>query len=320
MKTLRRVGRGTAVAGEMDGGRPVQRRGKARMLPRSAHMRLRIGWIPAAALVAAGCGGNEGRVSIRGAFADPAQAPTSVFAVEAEREAEVKNGAFAFRGLSAGPVTLRLVHGADTLGVLALSSLPAGAVVELRGVRVDTATHLAFADGVGLTGPEAVTANGLRVTDAARIPTQVDAHGTVLAIADDRDALLLRPDDPALPDLRVVVGASVETVTPDGDPVEDLRLSPGDSLRVQGRTDQGFVVAEKLVVPRRRAVAAAPASDAGGGDEPPAARRASSRARAAAPPAPPPPPLPVRMVRELRDRIEGRGHGRGRGRGHGKKG
>ncbi|MBV9108541.1 MAG: hypothetical protein JO306_03940, partial [Gemmatimonadetes bacterium] len=74
-------------------------------------MRLRIGGIPAAVLLLAGCGGDEGHVAIRGAFADAAHAPTSVFAVEAEREAEVKNGAFAFRGLSAGPVTLRLVHG-----------------------------------------------------------------------------------------------------------------------------------------------------------------------------------------------------------------
>ena len=290
------------------------------MLPGSARMRLRIGWIPAAVLLLAGCGGDEGRVAIRGAFADAAHAPTSVFAVEAEREAEVKNGAFAFRGLSAGPVTLRLVHGADTVGILALSSLPAGAVVELRGLRVDPATHLAFADGVGLTGPEAVTANGLRVTDAARIPAQVDTRGTVLAISDDRDALLLRPDDPALADLRVVVGASVETVTPDGDPVDGVRLSRGDSLRVLGRTDQGFVVAEKLVVPRRRAVAEAPtASDDGGGDAP-AASHASSRARPAAAPAPPPPPLPVRVVRDIRNAIEGKGHGRGRGRGHGKKG
>lgn len=290
------------------------------MLPRPARMRLRIGWIPAAALFAAGCGGDEGRVAIRGAFADAAQAPTSVFAVEAEREAEVKNGAFAFRGLSAGPVTLRLVHGADTVGVLALSSLPAGAVVDLRGLRVDSATHLAFADGVGLTGPEAVTANGLRITDAARLPAQVDAHGTVLAVSDDRDALLLRPDDPALADLRVVVGASVETVTPDGDPVEGVRISRGDSLRVIGRSDQGFVVAEKLVVPRRRAVAEAPPPSDEGGGETRAPSRTSTRTHAAAAPAPPPPPLPVRVVREIRDRLEGKGHGRGRGRGHGKKG
>ena len=70
------------------------------------------------------CGGGADRVSIRGDFADSASAAALVRAVEAEREAEVKGGAFELRGLSAGPATLRLVHGADTAVTLALDNAP----------------------------------------------------------------------------------------------------------------------------------------------------------------------------------------------------
>src|SRR4051794_35778597 len=112
--------------------------------PPYGRMRLRLGVIPLAMPVLAACGGGEGRVTVRGDFADTARAPTAVFAVEAERAAEVKHGAFVLRGLFAGPATLRLVSGTDTVGVLALNSLPGGSVVDLRRLRVDAATHLAF--------------------------------------------------------------------------------------------------------------------------------------------------------------------------------
>src|SRR4051812_23642481 len=153
----------------------------------------RFGLVLISILPLAACGGDAGGVTVRGDFADTARAPTTVFAVEAEREAEVKRGAFVLRGLSAGPATLRLVRGADTVGVLALSSLAGGSVVDLRRLRVDAATHLAFPETIGLTGPDLVMVNGVRMGREARVPAEVDVPGRVLAIAPDRDALLLRP-------------------------------------------------------------------------------------------------------------------------------
>jgi hypothetical protein len=274
-------------------------------------MRLRLGAILISILpLAAACDGGEGGVTLRGDFADSARTPTTVFAVEAEREAEVRRGAFVLRGLSAGPATLRLVRGTDTVGTLALSSLPAGTSLDLRRLRVDDATHLAFPQSLAITGPDVVTLNGVRMSADARVPTEVDAHGQVLSIATQHDALLLRPDDRTLPDLRVVLGFAAQTVTPDGNPVQPARISAGDSVRVQGRTDHGFVVATRLIVPRR--VAAAPPPDE------PAAQARAPRPR-------PDGGVEVRVrvpaeVQEVLDALGGRGNGRGRGHGRGRGG
>ncbi len=280
-------------------------------------MRYALGLISMAMLPLAGCGGGQRGVTIRGDFADSARAPASVFAVEAEREAEVKHGAFVLRDLSAGPVTLRLVRGGDTVGVLALGSLPAGTSVDLQRLAVDPATHLAFPRTIGAGGAEVVMANGVRMADDGRIPAEVDTPGVVLAISPERDALLFRPDDGALPDLRVVVGLATEAATQDGDPVEIGRVARGDSLRVQGRVDHGFVVATRLIVPRRTAAAPLP-TDAAAVAEP----TGGTEARAAASPPPPSAPAvaPVRRIVEPRIGERGRGRGGGHGRGRGKKG
>ena len=256
------------------------------------------------------CGGGADRVSIRGDFADSASAAALVRAVEAEREAEVKGGAFELRGLAAGPATLRLVRGADTAVTLALDNAPAGAGVVLHGLRTDARSGRAFPRAVELTGVDLLLVNGVRMANNATLPAEVDAHGAILALTDERDAILFRPDDAALPDLRVVVGLATETVTPDGDPVDVMSLGRGDSVRVKGRADQGFVVAERLTVPRRFALDAAPPADAvasRSASEPApvaaSAPRTTPRVRAA--------PAPVRV-------LKGQGRGRGGGRGHGK--
>ena len=257
------------------------------------------------------CGGGADRVSIRGDFADSASAAALVRAVEAEREAEVKGGAFELRGLAAGPATLRLVRGADTAVTLALDNAPAGAGVVLHGLRTDARSGRAFPRAVELTGVDLLLVNGVRMANNATLPAEVDAHGAILALTDERDAILFRPDDAALPDLRVVVGLATETVTPDGDQIDVMSLGRGDSVRVKGRADQGFVVAERLTVPRRFALDAAPPADAV------ASRSASEPAPvAASAPRPPTPrvraaPAPVRV-------LKGQGRGRGGGRGHGK--
>jgi len=260
----------------------------------------------------AACRGAADRVSIRGDFADSASAPALVRAVEAEREAEVKGGAFELGGLSAGPATLRLVRGADTAGTLALDNAPAGAGVVLHGLRTDARSGRAFPRAVELTGVDLLLVNGVRMAGDDALPAEVDTHGAILALTDERDALLVRPDDAALPDLRVVVGVAAEAVTPEGAPVDLASLARGDSLRVQGHVDHGFVVAERLTVPRRLALDAAPRERVAEPTEP----RASP---APSPVAASTPPSAAPRVRALVPRVlRGHGRGRGGGRGHGR--
>lgn len=285
------------------------------------------------AAVLGGCGDGGERVSIRGGFADTAAVPTSVFAVEAGREVEVRRGTFDLRGLSAGPVTLRLVRGVDTVGSVMLQNVPAGTRLELRGLRTDTGTRRAFPRALALEGPPLLLVNGIRMAADDAVPAAVDAPGTVLSASEDGAALLVRPADAALPDLRVVTGLGTETITPDSTPVEPAALGRGDSVRVEGRPDGGFVVATRITVLRhgsgRVAEAPSPAL-AAGGDEGGKAESARGPEASSAPapvrPATSTANVPVRVPRAVRARVDrlehGRGGGRGNGggRGHGKKG
>jgi hypothetical protein len=283
------------------------------------------------ALAACGAGGE--RVSIRGDFADTAAMPTAVYAVEAQRQVEVKRGAFELGDLSAGPVTLRLVRGVDTVGTLSLQNVPAGTELELQKLQTDGDTRRAFPRSLALQGPPVLLVNGIRMGRADALPEQVDARGTVLAMSDDHAALLVRPFDAALPDMRVVVGLGTETVTPDSTAIEAGAILPTDSVRVEGRVDQGFVVASRITVlrhgdtairdARSAAFPAAPAE--GPGESDPESQSAPERAAASAPaPIPAAVRVPVRVPREIRRQIDrpgnGRGGGKGRGQGRGKKG
>jgi len=271
----------------------------------------------------AACEGGGERVSIRGSFADTALVPTAVFAVEAERQVEVKRGAFDLRDLSAGPVTLRLVRGVDTVGTVALHNVPAGTSVELTGLETDGPTGRAFPRSVSLSGPPVLLVNNLRMGGGDAVPAQVDARGVVLAASDDRAALLVRPADAAIPDLRVVMGLAAETMVPDSTPVELAGVRAGDSVRVEGRPDGGFVVATRLTVWRH--LAESTRDEAVASPEPRRVAAASPPERVREP-VPAAVRVPVSVTREIRRQIGrarpggGGARGRGNGRGHGKKG
>jgi len=215
----------------------------------------------------AACGGGDGStIGIRGDFRETGDdAPTRVLAVEAQREAEVSAGAFEFPELTAGPVTLLILSGTDTIGTMGIGNLPAGSEVALHGLRIDSETRRAFP--ATLEGAGMVIVNGLRMGPADRLPRRVDEPGTVLAISEGADAILLRPDDAGMPDLRVVVGPATAVATPDGDPVAAEAIAPGDSVRVLGESGQGLVLADTLTVPRSMALAESGDGD-GGASEP----------------------------------------------------
>ncbi len=240
------------------------------------------------ALLAACGGGDEGTggATVRGAFRPgqlPADGDTVYVRVAGDSErVPVLGGAFVLPEVGPGPATLRFVRGDDSVARMEVGELPEGASLELRGIRVDGESGLALPASVGLRGAATVMVNGLRYA-ARPLPARVTADGTVLATADAGDALVVRPADASLPDLRVVVGPLTETTTPDGDPVPVGELARGDSVRVEGSTDDGYVVASRIVAPRSLALreAGEVASGDGGGESPASAVSAGGAGGAA---------------------------------------
>lgn len=277
--------------------------------------------VPALALAA--CGGDEGAV-VEGTFA-PGLSATGVWVMESERAEPADSGGFTVQDLTPGPVSLRLLDGSDTAAVLNLAGLPPGARLRLEALRVDPESGYAFPRSVELDGGSVVTVNGVRMAPAGRVPREVDVRGAVLGWSSDVGALLLRPDDARLPDLRVVVGMATEVVGEDGGGADATTLQPGDSVRVEGRSDEGYVVASRITLPTRIAAVeleedadreqSASSDESGregggareGGDGVTAVSRIP-RGGSATPPAP-------RIVEERgRDRDESRGRARGRDR------
>jgi hypothetical protein len=247
-------------------------------------MRMRI-TIAAIALTA--CGGGADGAVVEATFA-PGLGADGVWVVESERRERADSSGFQLADLTPGPVSIRLLRGDDTAAVLNVTGLAAGATLRLQGLRVDGDSRLAFPRTVELDGADMVTVNGLRMASEGRIPRQVDVRGAVLAWSSDVGALLVRPDDAGMPDLRVVVGPSTEVVGTDGGGADRVAIRPGDSIRVEGRRDEGYVAASRITLPTRigQASADAPAGDddggGGGGDD--AVRETAPRRAAARPP------------------------------------
>ncbi|HEY0019161.1 MAG TPA: hypothetical protein VGC13_22865 [Longimicrobium sp.] len=219
----------------------------------------------AAALALAACGGGDDGAVVEGTF-HPGLAATGVWVVESERSEPADSSGFRLADLTPGPVSLRLMRGSDTAAVLNVSGLGPGMRLALQGLRVDAESGLAFPRSVELDGGPVVTVNGLRMAPAGRVPREVDARGAVLAWSSDVGALLLRPDDARLPDLRVVVGPSTQVVGTDGGGADATTLEPGDSLRVEGRFEEGYVLATRLTLPTRIGAAAGDDVEADEGD------------------------------------------------------
>lgn len=201
----------------------------------------------AAALVLA-CGGGSESIEVRGDFA-PGTPPGRVYALEARVDAEVRGGAFVLAGLATSPISLRLIQSGDTVGRIDIADLPPGSRVVLHALRTDPRSGRAFPAAVELTGADVVTVNGVRMMSPSALPAVVDAAGVVLAASSDRVALLVRPVGDPLPDLRVVVTPTTSVVTRDSAPADLSRLSPGDSIHVQGEAARGYVVATRIALP-----------------------------------------------------------------------
>lgn len=283
-------------------------------------MRMRI-VVPVLALAA--CGGGGDGAAVEATFAPELRAD-GVWVVESERREQADSSGFALEDLTPGPVSLRLLRGADTAAVLNVSGLPPGARLRLRELRVDGDSRFAFPRAVELEGAETVMVNGMRLAPDGRIPSEVDVRGAVLAWSSDVGALLVRPDDARLPDLRVVVGMATEVVGEDGGGADPVAMRPGDSIRVEGRRDEGYVVASRLTLPTRigqaPAVMDVPAEDGddGEGDDDGRAAASAGGGPVAVPPAMTRGANRVSAPAASADDKPGRGNGRGRGNERGK--
>lgn len=228
----------------------------------------------------------------------------------------VREGEFTLAGLPPGVHHLRIGDGRETLGRMEVRGVPEGGEVVLEEIRVHRESGLAFPAAVRLEAAPTILVNGLRLAPPGALPGEVEEEGVALAVADGEDALLFRPADARLPDLRVVLTPATETVTPDGDPVDREVLGAGDSLRVEGGVESGFVVARRIVLPRGLAVRESPGDErpdgsvgASSGGAGRGAVREESRGRDEA-----------RGRDESRGRDDGRGKGKGKEKGKGKGG
>ena len=136
-----------------------------------------------------------------------------------------------------GELARMVIHGARATGRLSLHD-------------VWFEDGVAFPAAVAGVAERAVEINGLRLADAAALAGEIDTEGTLLAAAGEGDALLLRPTDASLPDLRVVITPGTLVRSPQGDPAPLDDLEFGDSLRLRGLAESGYVIATEIVVPR----------------------------------------------------------------------
>jgi hypothetical protein len=284
---------------------------------------MRIFLTLSAASILAACGGGSEAIAVQGDFAPGGTPPGRVFAVEARVDAEVRDDAFEIDGLATSPISLRLVQSGDTVGRIDIADLPPGSRAVLHELRTDARSGRAFPSTVELTGAQSVTVNGIRMMNADALPGTVDADGVVLAASGDHRALLVRPTDERLPDLRVVVTPLTALVAGDSLAADISTLAIGDSVRVQGKRERGFIIADRLTLPlssaaptvssaagegERNDEASSTASRSGGSSSASAPARSSSSARTSAPVVVRRAPAPV--VRE-----RGRGQARDRERG-----
>jgi hypothetical protein len=262
-------------------------------------------FLPVMLVCLAACGG--GSLTIEGTLADSTQA-TEVWALGRPERIPVVNGAFRLEKVEGDTVELRFTAGDEGEARMVLHALPDGGTVRLDGIWFDE--EVAFPARVAGRAP--VFVNGLRMAGPEAVPENVNLPGSVLAVSEDGDALVVRPDDASLPDLKVLVTPASVVRTIDGDLVEPDRLGFGDSLRVSGIGQGGHVIAAEIMVSRRAAAR----------DEDEASRSTAPDDDAEVAQAPRPEAVqPVTLVREpptARAEPGGKGYGKGNGGGNGR--
>lgn len=177
----------------------------------------------------------------------PGSEVTEVFVLGDPARAAVEADSFRLEGIEGDTLDLRFAVRDGEPARMQLVGLPREGEIWLEGIWISDG--VAHAARLHAARPEAVTVNGLRMRGVGTMPAQLDAEGTVLAVTRDGDALLLRPADEALPDLRVVITPGTLVRTVEGEPREAEELEAGDPVRVSGQGVEGYVVATEVVLP-----------------------------------------------------------------------
>lgn len=190
-------------------------------------------------LLTTACGDDT--FTVRG-FLDPESSATEVFVVGQPLRARIEADSFVIGGVSGDRVELEFAEEGDRRGRMRIERWSVDDIA-LRGIWFEDG--VAFASG--LTGEGAATVNGLRMAGEGELPRTVSISGTVLAASRSGDALIVRPHDERMPDLRVVVtpGTSIES---EAGEAAEADFEFGDTLQVEGTTELGYVVATALVV------------------------------------------------------------------------
>lgn len=191
------------------------------------------------------------------------------------------DSAFVFRAAGGVRLALRVGRGTGP-GAHMEVELPPGARLTLDRVRIDRRRDLAFPAAVRLRGADVVRVNGLRMAPDDALPGQVDESGVVLATGGREDAFLFRPHRPELPELRVIVADSTPMVVEGTDETLEVRLSAGDSLRLEGNVADGYVHARRIHLPSRVASEAEGDAATGGAVQTGRATSAADRSAPAA--------------------------------------
>ncbi|MBA2671795.1 MAG: hypothetical protein H0U67_15620 [Gemmatimonadetes bacterium] len=250
-------------------------------------------------VLTAGCGGRESTLS--GTLAE-GEDVTHVWVVGGTERTAVVNDSFHISRITGDPVEILFARGEREAGRMELRDIPRGTQLSLRGIAVDD--MLAFPASIVGDDDVIVSVNGVRLGTPGSIPGSVDGWTTLLSRSRSGDALLVRPDGDRLPDLRVVTTPGTEIRTEDGDPTSLERTDFGDSIRIVGKREAGFVIATLVEIRRSRADRS-DASTEGGSTSRPSAVREAARVGTTSPAIAAPVPRPTSVsekARKKRDR------------------
>ncbi|CAN5777428.1 hypothetical protein BH23GEM6_BH23GEM6_26310 [soil metagenome] len=206
------------------------------MLPAPAQdMRLRA---IAVCLLLSGC--ERGGTTLSGTVAE-GENLTHVWKLGSDQRGEIVGDSFFVADITSDVVELRFARGDNEVGGMELREIARGVHLRLRGIAFEDG--VAFPASVEGAQAAAVVVNGVRIGNSAGLPNRVDVQGILLSRSRTGDALLIRPDGDQLPDLRVVVTPATEVRRSGGETASLERTDFGDSLRIVGPVEDGFVIA-----------------------------------------------------------------------------
>ena len=195
--------------------------------------------------ILAGCGGDAS--SVEGTLLGGGSGGQVWVDGETDR-ISISEAGFRIEDVSGDTIDLQFVDADGETGRMRILGLPDGALLTLRDVWIEN--DVAFPTEVNLNSGATISVNGLRMSTPGQVTGQITAAGTLLALSNDAEALILRPDDADMADLRVVVTPGTVLQSVDGEPVSLALLKPGDSLAVGGSVQGGYLVAAEVTVPR----------------------------------------------------------------------